>query len=495
VQHIGPGSYAVVNDVHSRLNQTVVARVAAVRSVVEVQTAVRQAATEGRAVAVCGGRHAMGGQQFGTGAVLIDTAGFDRALGLDRARGLVEVEAGIQWPALHDWLGRAQEGDARPWTFRQKQTGADRLSIGGALSANVHGRGLDLPPFVSEVERFTLVGAAGRLHRCSRTENRELFRLAIGGYGLFGVIATVTLRLAPRRKLRRIVEILDVERLPTAFEQRIARGFLYGDFQFAIDPARDTFLRRGVLSCYEPMPDATPIPVDQHALTPDDWRRLALFAHIDKTVAFEHYARHYLASSGQVYWSDTHQLSVYFDDYHRDIDRALGHHGSEVITELYVPRPRLADFMSEAAADLRANRVEPIYGTVRLIRKDDETLLAWAREDYACVIFNLHVAHDAAGEARAAGAFRRLIDMAIRRDGSFYLTYHRHATRAQLEACYPRFREFLRLKRAYDPQEQFQSDWYRHYRERLADAVEPSTRFMQIDSARVFRCDPSVSET
>jgi hypothetical protein len=85
--------------------------------------------------------------------------------------------------------------------------------------------------------------------------------------------------------------------------------------------------------------------------------------------------------------------------------------------------------------------------------------------------------------------------MAIRRDGSFYLTYHRHATRAQLEACYPRFREFLRLKHAYDPQEQFQSDWYRHYRERLADAVEPSTRFMQIDSARVFRCDPSVSET
>jgi FAD/FMN-containing dehydrogenase len=169
---LGPGSYAVVNDVHSGLNPTVVARIAAVRSVADIQAAVRQAAAEGRAVSVCGGRHAMGGQQFGTGSVLVDTTGFARVLDLDRERGLVEVEAGIQWPALHDWLGRAQDGDARPWTFRQKQTGADRLSIGGALSANVHGRGLDLPPFVSEVERFTLVGAAGRLHRCSRTENR-----------------------------------------------------------------------------------------------------------------------------------------------------------------------------------------------------------------------------------------------------------------------------------------------------------------------------------
>ncbi len=476
---ITPGSYAVVNDVHSGLNPTVVARVAAVGSVADVQAAVRQAAAEGRPVSVCGGRHAMGGQQFGTGSVLIETTGFDRVLGLDRARGLIEVEAGIQWPALHDWLGRAQDGHPRPWTFRQKQTGADRLSIGGALSANVHGRGLDLPPFVSEVEHFTLVGAAGRLHRCSRTENPELLRRAIGGYGRLGGIATVTLRLAPRRKLRRVVEIIDVGDLAAAFEQRIAAGFLYGDFQFAIDPAHKDFLRRGVFSCYEPVPDATPIRVDQRVLTAEDWQRLVLLAHTDRAAAFEHYARHYLASSGQIYWSDTHQLSVYVHDYHREVDRALGHRGSEVITELYVPRPRLADFMGEAAADFRANRVDPVYGTVRLIRKDDETHLAWAREDYACVIFNLHVGHDAAGAAHAAAAFRRLIDMAIRRNGSFYLTYHRHATRSQIEACYPRFREFLRLKRAHDPGEQFQSDWYRHHRARFADAVEPPTRVAQ----------------
>jgi hypothetical protein len=53
--------------------------------------------------------------------------------------------------------------------------------------------------------------------------------------------------------------------------------------------------------------------------------------------------------------------------------------------------------------------------------------------------------------------------MAIRRDGSYYLTYHRWADRARVEACYPRFAEFLRLKRKYDPQARFQSDWWRHY--------------------------------
>jgi FAD/FMN-containing dehydrogenase len=87
------------------------------------------------------------------------------------------------------------------------------------------------------------------------------------------------------------------------------------------------------------------------------------------------------------------------------------------------------------------------------------------------VIFNLHVVHSPEGLARAAAAFRRLIDLAVRFGGSYYLTCHRWATRRQVEACYPQFAEFLRLKRRYDPEERFQSEWYRHYRAMFADAL------------------------
>jgi hypothetical protein len=53
---------------------------------------------------------------------------------------------------------------------------------------------------------------------------------------------------------------------------------------------------------------------------------------------------------------------------------------------------------------------------------------------------------------------------------TYYLTYHRDATRKQIESCYPQFAEFLRLKKKYDPEERFQSDWYRHYRTMFADS-------------------------
>ena len=112
------------------------------------------------------------------------------------------------------------------------------------MSANAHGRGLAMRPLVDDVEALTVVGPDGAVRRCSRTENRELFSLVVGGYGLFGAIATVTLRLSPRIPVQRHVAELASDGLLAAFAERIAAGHLYGDFQFAIDPASDDFLHR-----------------------------------------------------------------------------------------------------------------------------------------------------------------------------------------------------------------------------------------------------------
>jgi FAD/FMN-containing dehydrogenase len=459
-----------VDDVHSQLNRTRVDAVVEPTSVGDVQRALAFARRHGRAVSIAGGRHAMGGQQFAEDAMLLDMRGMRRVRGLDAERGIVDVEAGIEWPELIAALARLQASRARTWSIVQKQTGADRLTIGGALAANVHGRGLRFRPIVQDVESFTLVDAAGDVVGCDRATNAELFRLVIGGYGLFGVVTSVRLRLAPRRKLRRVVEVRACETLPGAFAQRIADGFEYGDFQFSTDPASDDFLRTGVFSCYRPVPDATPVPASQHELHAGDWAELLYLAHTDKRRAFERYRDHYLATDGQIYWSDEHQLGVYLDDYHRALDRRLGSavRATEMITEIYVPRPLLPDLLAEMREDFRRHGVDLIYGSVRLIERDDETFLAWAREPWACVVLNLHVTHTDAGLGHAASAFRRLIDMAARRGGTYYLTYHRWATRAQVEACHPRLAELLRRKRVYDPDERFQSEWYRHYRAMLA---------------------------
>src|SRR5712671_6016224 len=218
----------LVNDIHSQLNSTRVLGISQPRSLEDVQSIVRSARKDRKVISVAGGRHAMGGQQFGTDTLLIDIRKLSRVLNLDRKRGIIEVEAGIEWPELIDGYLALQNGDAQTWGIAQKQTGADRLTMSGTIAANAHGRGLKMKPFVSDVESFVLVDATGTAHMCSRTENPELFRLVHGGYGLFGVVTSARLRLVPRRKVERMVEIRKVDDLIAAFEKRITDGFQYG---------------------------------------------------------------------------------------------------------------------------------------------------------------------------------------------------------------------------------------------------------------------------
>ena len=459
-------SSLLVNDIHSQLNATSVARLIEPSGLDALVGTVRDARAAGAQLSLCGGRHAMGGQQFGTDAWLLELRRHSAIHSFDEERGLIVADAGIQWPELIAGCAALHRGNHPAWGIRQKQTGADRLTLGGSLSANVHGRGLRMPPIIADVEAFTLIDASGEVRRCSRENDAELFRLAIGGYGLFGIIADVTLRLMPRVKVERRVEVLSLDELLRVPEERDTREWLFGDFQYSIDETSPDFLRRGVFSAYHRVGDDRPVPGGQRELRGDDWRRLLHLAHTDRAQVFEEYAGYYLSTNGQIYWSDTHQLGTYFDGYHAEIDRQLAasHRGSEMITEIYVPRPALGAFMGSAAELLRRGGVPVIYGTIRLIERDEESFLAWAREPWACVIFNLCVAHTPAGLAAAQTAFRGLIDLAIAHGGSYYLTYHRWATRAQVEACHPRFREFLRLKEMHDPAGVFTSDWHRHHR-------------------------------
>lgn len=456
------------NDVHSRLNPVRVSRILRPGSAEEVAAILSDPRHAGEAVSICGSRHAMGGQQFGEGTILLDLRGLKECGEVDRENGLVEAGAGLTWPELIRELHARQQGLSPLWSIRQKQTGADDLTLGGALAANIHGRGLTMAPIIGDVEAFTLVDASGQIRRCSRSENAELFRHAIGGYGCFGVITSVLLRLVPRLKVERLVEITTTDRLIPSLEKRIAGGSFYGDFQFSIDEASPDFLNRGVLSSYRPV-DQSRSMEDAQELGADDWEELIHLAHTDRAKVFEVYSGHYLRTHGSLYWSDTHQLGVYLDDYHVHLDEKLDAPvATEMITELYVPRARLVEFMASAAELLRPSGIPVIYGTVRLIEQDRESALAWARESFACVIFNLHTEHEGDGVMRAADVFRSLIDLALSFDGSYFLTYHRWATREQLEQAYPGFRGFLRVKEKYDPRGRFQSEWWRYYRDLFA---------------------------
>jgi FAD/FMN-containing dehydrogenase len=460
----------LLNDIHSQLNPTEVAWVARPTSLSQLTELVQRAAKENQALSVAGGRHAMGGQQFAQNCGHIDLTALTQVLSANAQQGLLRIEAGAMWPHIIAATHQMGYPTGGTWAIRQKQTGVDDVTLAGSICANAHGRGLLMQPLGDDIEDLTLINAQGQILLCSRQQNAELFSLVIGGYGLFGIIYAATLRLMPRQRLKRVVDILDLADAMNAVHRRVQQGCLYGDFQFIIDPQDDAFLRRGVMACYLPAKVNTAPENTVADLAPDTWLRLLKLAHDDKATAFKLYAQHYLSTDGNTYWCDTMQLSTYIPSYADFLEKNTTSVGPNsvretlVIGEHYVPRDQIAVFIEGARDILRATQVEVIYGTIRAILQDQTSFLPWAQGDFACVIFNLRTPHNNEGQARTAQAFQALMALAIELKGSYFLTYHRHATLKQVHQAHPKFSAFLERKRDHDPQGRFTSDWYRHYK-------------------------------
>lgn len=459
-----------LNDVQSRLNGTEVRRVARPRTPDDVRHEIQRAVSDGLAICPAGSLHSMGGQQFAASGVSLNSSGLKGTGPLERESSTVWAQSGVTWPELVRWLRQSQRGTSETLSIIQKQTGADEMTLGGALSSNIHGRVLGRRPIVADIEAFYLTTPQGERLLCSRESNPELFSLAIGGYGLFGFVDSMKLRLEPRTQMvRQVAEVRTGDVIP-ALEQRMSEGATYGDFQYMTDESSNDFMARGIMSTYSPTDLQGDIPQDQLGLTAEDWMRLYVLAHTDKARAYDEYAAHYLQTDGQIYWSDDHQFSPYLPEAGQMLASRLGWEtfASLMISEIYVPRPTFPDFMGAARQSLLDTQANVVYGTVRLIESEDETFLSWASDDYACVIFNLLVEHSVEGIARSKRQFRSLIDRALEKGGCYYLTYHCWARKDQVEKAYPQFSEFLRLKEKYDPGHIFTSEWHRHYVEMFA---------------------------
>lgn len=456
-----------INDIHSQINPTQVLRVEKPSDIEEVLAILKEAVQKKITVSISGGQHSMGGQQFAENSIHINTSNLNKILHYDDEKGLLSVEAGIMWPKIIEFLQDKNRTDRKKWAIHQKQTGGDNFSIGGSLSSNIHGRNLKTKPFIQDIDSFKIITADTAIITCSRNENSELFRLAIGGYGLFGIVIEVTIRLVPWTLLERVVELNTMDKLIDSFNERVKDGFLYGDFQFNTDDSSDKYLSQGIFPCYRPVAgNEIPDYAKYLQLTHDQWKDLYILGHINKPKVTQMYISYYLASNGNIYDTNYHQINYYPEQYHKDVDAALQLPvaSSEMITEIYIPREVLGRYMAQIRKYFLKEKVMFFFGTVRLIQKDDESFLAWAKESYACVVFNIHFEHSNKGIDHVRTTFQYMIDKAIEFGGSFYLTYHKWARKDQIISCYPQMVKFLELKRKYDPEELFRSSWYEHYK-------------------------------
>ena len=433
------------------------AQIVAPRDEAELARALRRASAAGRRVVVRGAglsldRHAVGDD------LVVLTRHLDR-LDLNTVTGTLTVGPGVTW-------GEVLDATAPHGLVPRSVPTAPDITVGGTLATNALSRFSALHGQESAgVQSLRLMTLDGRLHRCSRVENSDLFWGVIGGLGQLGVVTSVTHRLLRKAPGVRVathqvkqdgIDHIEARLSPDPADPESAAcvAFALDDdglkqircrSRYVVDaPLRPHQLYNGVtlprklleltMQCVPAMGGRAWSLVYRHVLKPsahfvDDLRGYSFF------MAPNVWARRWLARRGRT---------------------------MQVMEQTWVvPRGTLQIFLGALADGCRARGLDPaLLDAVWLPAEDDVLLSSSVGGGFAVNLAFAQVEKPARAAAGRA-LFAALTGLCADLGGKVHLTKNVVGDPAILRAMYgERLEAFLALKRRVDPQGLLGSDFF-----------------------------------
>jgi FAD/FMN-containing dehydrogenase len=438
-----------------RIMQARVHKIVSVRNTEDIAEALAEAKRKGLKIAVSGTRHSQGGQTMFEGAIVLDMRPYRQVLELDVQRRIIRVQSGATWAQIQERI------HPHGLAIRVMQS-SNIFTVGGSLSANVHGRDPREGPLIDTVESFRLMTADGRILNVSRTENEELFPLVIGGYGLFGVVLDVDLRLTADEVYAEYTEPLDYNIFPDYFQRNILSSDNVGLAFARLSTAPNSFLKEMYVTRYERTNER--LPDDRQGLKEESAVEATKFLFglsrkfdWGKELSWSLQKRLFSAEPGAlISRNNAMRPEIEFLEY-RDTQK------TDLLQEYFIPTDRFVPFVDQLRDIVRRYRLNLVNITVRYVPENEEAVLSYARGDrFALVLLLNHKTSDTEIH-RLEEATRQMVGAAIDHGGSYYLTYQLFPTKDQLLSAYPSAEMFFRLKTKWDPENLFMNEFYARY--------------------------------
>jgi decaprenylphospho-beta-D-ribofuranose 2-oxidase len=177
------------------------------RSSEEIYSAFKLAKQKGLTVTARGAGRSYNDAALNGGGIVLDMTGMDQILEWDPATGLVRCEPGVTLEKL--WQKVEPEGWWPPVV-----SGTMRTTLGGCLSANIHGKNnFKMGTIGEHVVEFSATLPTGAEITCSPKKNADLFYSMISGYGMLGIFTSITLQMKRIHSGLLVVDALPVQNL------------------------------------------------------------------------------------------------------------------------------------------------------------------------------------------------------------------------------------------------------------------------------------------
>jgi len=426
------------------------------RSVADIRNALQRARRGGLSICMMGTGHNLGGHAFVNGGMVLDMRLFNRVLAIEAEHKRITVESGITWDKIQEAVSSAR--------LALKAMQSDNIfTVGGSLAANAHGRDTRFPSLVDSVLGFRILLADGSVKSVSRTENPDLFRNVIGGYGLFGVILDVDLELLEDCVYEQSSAVIPLSGLIEYFEREVRAN-----------PLTELFLARPSISPASFLDDSI---VTVWRRTERTLKGIFQLDH-ERNVARD---RFLFGLSRKYQWGKTlrwHAEKFIAGDASRKTIvsrnnamrppvssvKMLEHNSTEdadVIQEFFIPIPQFMTFMDGMRRILLEDGTNLLGVTLRYVKANNETALSYApREDAIAVILYFNETCSAEGRAKGDELIKRLNRLTLQNEGTFYLTYLRDIDKDSMRQAYPGIDAFFQKKHTLDPEGRFTSRFF-----------------------------------
>jgi FAD/FMN-containing dehydrogenase len=413
----------------------------------------KSAGEAGRRVAVGAARHSMGGQSLPRDGVAIT---FEHPwFEIDTANQVYRVSAGARWAEVIAKL------DPLGFSPMVMQSNND-FGVASTFCVNAHGWAVPHGPFGSTVRALRLMLADGSLVECSRTSNPELFALAMGGYGLFGILIDLDVEMERNVLLAPTVAVMAGEEFAEPFIAAIEGDpttlMAYG----RLSVARRDFFAEALLTTYHAapqQPSSLPAATSGGAMTAisNAIYREQIGAEIPKRLRW-------LAESrlNPNFGSGIATRNSLFNEPVANLANPFGAR-TDILHEYFVPPARFKEFLAACREVIPPAKAEFLNVTLRYVGADATAVMAFAPQTRIAAVMSFSQEMTAAGELDMLETTERLIDRVVPLGGAFYLPYRLHARRDQVERAYPNVARFIERKRNYDPKLVFRNAMWDAY--------------------------------
>lgn len=296
--------------------------------------------------------------------------------------------------------------------------------------------------------------------------------LALGGYGLFGVILDADIQLVDNEVYTLENQDLDYRDFTAYYRTRVAGDDKVGLMYARLSVSPTSYLRETAVHVYRKTDFNGQIPPIQ-ASTHDRLDRFVI--NFSKTGGLGRWVRwtlekrfapklHTCLSRNQA----TVQKEACLVSRNEEMNDSMAYlknqlNDTDILQEYFIPQDRMPEFVDGLRSMARQDGSNLLNVTIRVVQKDGVTALPYAKQDmFAFVLYFNQRLND-----KECRILRKttvdLIDLAISLRGTFYLPYQLYYSSEQLRQAYPEIDAFFLAKQRFDPERLFSSKFYEKY--------------------------------